>query len=244
MGIAEIRSIYGNDYADSYNDLYLLGENFRECTEYEISEIGCLLEPKSKWLDVACGTGYMLSRFPEVERAGLDISPSMLSLARLANPDSVFVEGDFRVGVPKWNGQWNLVSLTWYAYCYAETMSGVERVLSNLVAWTSKNGACFLPVCDPDVLCKTAIPRQPPSDSTDGQLLISALIWEWIDEPSKKRHKDMIAPHIDWMLSFFERHFHQVHLLTYPGFKADCMFARKAIIAREKRVGEIGPGSD
>ncbi|MHC5820258.1 MAG: methyltransferase domain-containing protein [Nostoc sp.] len=44
----------------------------------------------AKWLEVACGTGYFLSCFPEIERAGLDISPAMLKVAKQANPARIF----------------------------------------------------------------------------------------------------------------------------------------------------------
>src|SRR5262249_25451009 len=153
-----------------YDASFLLGPNFLECTEYEASLIAGFLCSASSWLDVACGTGYFLSRFPEVHRCGLDLSPAMLEKARLANRDVLFVEGDYRVNRPEWENQWDVVSCMWYAYCYAGSMSGVETLVRNLAAWTSPDGVCFLPVCDPDVLCKTSIPHRPPADSSDGRL--------------------------------------------------------------------------
>ena len=235
MTTTELELLYDREYAANYNNNFLLGEHFRECTEYEISLVQGLLQSASNWLDVACGTGYFLSRFPGVDRCGLDLSPAMLDQARCNNPGVCFIQDDYRSEVPNWRDRWDLVSCTWYAYCYAESLSGVEKVLSNLAAWTAPTGACFLPVCDPDVLCKVKIPYRPPSDSSDGRLEVTAVIWNWIDEPSGRSHIGLIAPHIDHLVSLFESWFYDVRVFTYPTFQRDCLQTRRAIVARSKR---------
>src|SRR5436190_1549387 len=90
------------------------------------------------WLDVACGTGYVLGHFPAVPRAGLDVSAAMLELARHANPDALVLrEGSFLDDIEEWHAQWGLVTCMWYAYCLVESVSQVERVIANLGRWTS-----------------------------------------------------------------------------------------------------------
>src|SRR5947209_222375 len=116
MKVSDILSIYDAEYASVYNECYLLADNYRECTAFEIDCIRRFLRPSSRWLDVACGTGYLLSRFPETERAGLDLSPAMLEVARRCNPGVSFAQADFRVDVPDWKDRWDLVTSTWYAY--------------------------------------------------------------------------------------------------------------------------------
>ena len=56
-------------------------------SDHELALLRGLLTPGVTWLDVACGTGYFLRHFPEVERAGVDLSPAMLRLAREATGD-------------------------------------------------------------------------------------------------------------------------------------------------------------
>jgi SAM-dependent methyltransferase len=236
MDAAEVCRIYDEDYAAIYDESFLLGPHFRECTEFENSLIGSFLRHAQSWLDVACGTGYFLSRFPTVHRCGLDIAPAMLQQAARANPGVCLVEGDYREARPEWHGQWELVSCMWYAYCYAGSVSDVETVVRNLAGWTATGGTCFLPVCDPDVLCKTKLPYRPPADSDDGFLEVTAIVWNWIDEPSGRRHTGLVAPHLDHLVALFESVFEEVEVLVYPAFQADCLQSRKAIVARMKRV--------
>jgi SAM-dependent methyltransferase len=230
----EILRLYDRDYSALYNDSFLIGENFRESTEFEVMLITDLLQGARNWLDVACGTGYILGRFQDVDRAGTDISSSMLEQACRANPDVPFYEHDFRGERLEWNDRWDLVSCMWYAYCYADSVQEVHQVVRNLASWTSNDGACFLPVCDPDVLCKTTIPYEPPPDSDDGRLLITAVTWTWIDEPSGRRHANLIAPTLAYMSEMLREYFRDVRLIQYPCFQTDCLESRKAFIARDK----------
>jgi SAM-dependent methyltransferase len=231
----EILGIYDRVYASSYDENYLLGENFLECTEYEEVILSELLAPARNWLDVGCGTGYFLSRFPHLERCGLDISPAMLEVARARNPGVPFVAGDFRIDVPDWFSRWDVVTCMWYAYCYVSSFKEAEAVIRNLAAWTALGGSCFLPVCDPDVLCKTKISCRPPADSDDGRLEIAAVIWNWIDEPSGRVHSNLVAPLPDHLVRLFKKYFSDVKLIEYPHFESDCLASRKAIVARSRR---------
>lgn len=237
MDKSKILSLYDNVYAATYNRDYLLGENFRECTEYEISLIKSFLKTGNNWLDVACGTGYFLSRFPTVERAGLDISPAMLDQARRSNPGVTFVEGDYLVDYPEWYNKWDIVSCMWYAYAYSGCMSGVENLVRNMAAWTSQQGVCFLPICTPEVLCGSPIQRYPTAYSQDGRLEITGVIWNWVDEPSGRVHEGLIAPQVSYVLEMFKTLFVEAHVHSYPGFLADCLPSRAAIIAHTKRSG-------
>jgi SAM-dependent methyltransferase len=236
MNAREVIGVYDHEYAAAYDATFLLGKNFRECTAYEMSLVADLLQSARTWLDVACGTGYFLSHFPNVERCGLDLSQAMLEQARRSNPGVPLIEGDYLNDVPEWHDRWDLVSCMWYAYCYAGTVADVETVVRNLAAWTAPHGTCFLPICDPNVICKTGIPYRPPADSPEGRLEIPAVVWNWIDEPSGKRHSGLIAPHVDHLLALFESLFHDVEIHAYPTFREDCLQSRSAIIARVKRL--------
>jgi SAM-dependent methyltransferase len=231
----EIINLYDREYAETYDATFLLGKNFRECTLHELELIGGFLGVAKSWLDVACGTGYFLSHFPNIERCGLDLSPAMLEQARQANPGVAFIQGDYRVDISDWHGRWDFVSCMWYAYCYAGSLADVETLIRNLASWTAPRGTCFLPICNPDVLCKTKVPYRPPADSPEGRLEIPAIVWNWIDEPSGRRHDGLIAPHIDHLATLFESFFREVEVYHYPQFEADCLQSRSALIARDKR---------
>lgn len=236
MDVTELRSLYDAEYAATYEDNYLLSDLYRECTEFELSLISQLLKGGQSWLDVGCGTGYFLSQFTHVERAGIDISPAMLEQARRANPKILLRLGDFCDDVAEWRDRWDLVTSTWYAYAYSGSVFNVERIIRNLAAWTSPGGTCFLPVCDPDVLCKTTIPLHPKADSSDGQLSITGVVWTWVDQPSGRRHTNLIAPNIQHMVEVFREFFDDVEVMKYPRFKTDGLAVRKAIMAKKKRL--------
>ena len=80
----EIIRLYDEDYASTYEEQFLLSPLTKADTKFETDLLREFLKPGVTWLDVACGTGYFLRQFPEVERAGLDLSPAMLQRARTA----------------------------------------------------------------------------------------------------------------------------------------------------------------
>ncbi|HZR79618.1 MAG TPA: class I SAM-dependent methyltransferase [Candidatus Binatia bacterium] len=196
-----------------------------------------LLREGGRWLDVACGTGYFLSRFPGVPRAGLDISPAMLAIAREANPDALFFrEGDFTDEFPEWERAWSVITCLWYSYGLVESITAVETLVRNLASWTADDGVCFVPIFEPANLGRgVKLPYvlrqagQPPET-----ILITGVTWSWI-EASGKRHDHMVAPQMSYMVSLFERYFASVEVVLYPPFKLWRRRRRRAIIGRGKK---------
>jgi SAM-dependent methyltransferase len=238
MDRRQVLDTYDDAYARTYEERYILSRGYRSKPEFEISILKRLLDDVGgPWLDVACGTGYFLSRFPGVPRAGLDLSPAMLTLARQANPDAlVLKEGDFTREVPEWERKWSVVSSLWYSYGLVESLSAVEAFARNLTSWTADGGACFLPVFEPANLGRgIRIPSvlreagDPP-----GTIMITSVTWTWI-EPSGKRHDHMVAPTMDYMVSLFSEDFDEIDVVMYPPFKPWKRRRRRAIIARGKR---------
>lgn len=228
----EIRELFDQEYAANYNDRFLLGDAYGETAEYEVSLLSDLLQHAGNWLDVACGTGYMLSRFPGVRRAGLDLSPAMLEVAKRENPDAEFILGDFLVDRPEWHNRWDLVSCMWLAYVYVDTLQEVVRLVENLASWTSLGGVCFLPICDLEVLCGHEIPFRRSLDTLDGTLQVDAVVWSCL-EPSGRKHLNLIAPHKEVFIREFEKYFCEVTVLDYPHTNRDAIGSRpRAVIAR------------
>jgi SAM-dependent methyltransferase len=232
----QVMDIYDEGYAATYDERFLLGK-CQVVSDQEIEIVRQLLVPGGRWLDVACGTGYVLSRFPGVQRAGLDLAPAMLGLARKANPDALFVrEGDFLHDVPEWRGQWALVTCMWFAYCLVESMSEVERVIKNLSRWTSDGGVCFVPLCDPALLAPDLhIPYRTPERFQGGTQMITGVLWTWIDESGGKQHQNMVVPQLEHMAGMFKKCFDVVELIEYPLYKPGPSPQRKAIIAKARK---------
>lgn len=224
------------EYVRRYDDTYHLSEECKIGSDHEIEILSRLLVPGGQWLDVACGTGYALSRFPGVSRAGLDLAPVMLDVARQANPDALFFrEGDFLQAVPEWCGQWSLVTCMWYAYCLVESMTEVERLVTNLADWTSDEGACFVPLCDPaQFAADVRLPYVTAQGSYGGNLLITGVIWTYV-EASGVRHENIIAPQLEHIIAMFGRHFDDVEVIEYPLYRLGQGPVRKAIIAKAKK---------
>ncbi len=241
MDKKDVLQIYDENYAQEYNHRFLLDPEFefRKNSDFEQETIGKLLDEigaGAKWLDVACGTGYFLSLLPHIERTGLDISPAMLNVAKQANPNAVFVQGDYRDQRLHWEGKWDLVSCMWWAYCYVDSLSELEIVIENFANWTSTRGICFLPLCDPLMIYEGEVKFPYTTKYIDGYsgfLQLEGIIWSWKDEKSGKQHLNLLGPQVEYMVNLFKKHFEQVEILEYPSLNQGGK--RKAIVARSKK---------
>jgi SAM-dependent methyltransferase len=237
MNRRQILAIYDEEYARTYDERYILNEHYRKKSEFETQVLAGLLQDGGEWLDVACGTGYFLSRFPGVRRAGFDISHAMLAVARQANPDALFLEErDFTDDVPEWHGRWDLVSCMWYSYGLVESVSDVERLIRKFASWLSPRGACFVPLCDPEYLGRVKVPYVTPNAGfPPGRLLITGVTWTW-EEDSGKAHVNMVAPPVEHMITIFERYFRDVEVVDYPRFRWLGRHRRKGLIGRAPAI--------
>ncbi|QIZ73477.1 phytanoyl-CoA dioxygenase family protein [Oxynema aestuarii] len=238
MNEDNVLNIYDQNYAQNYNQRFLLNDLSKIDADFERETIAQLLNEigdHPRWLDVACGTGYFLSCFPEVERSGLDISPAMLETARQANPKIPLIQGDYRDKRPEWKGKWDLVSCMWLAYGYVESLSELDRVVENFANWTSDRGICFVPFTAPQELAtgELHIPYECKNLYNDaGFIRFEAVVWTWVDEEMEKQHRNMLAPQLEYMLALFGRYFEKVEVIEYPLVKGA---RRKAIVARQKK---------
>lgn len=237
MSKDNVLEIYDENYAQEYNQRFLLNEASKKNADFEEETISKLLDEigeRATWLDVACGTGYFLSRFSRVKRAGLDISPAMLEVAQQANPNALLVQGDYRDKRPQWENKWDLVSCMWWAYCYVESISELETVIANFADWASNQGICFFPVCDPEEMVTGGSKLSPIRNvpGYGGEIQVSGIFWNWIDEESDKQHKHLLAPQVEAVVEIFKRHFDQVEIIEYSVSEG---WIRKAIVARSKK---------
>src|SRR5262249_20851509 len=95
----------GNDQVSERTEVIEESTHVRHCdadSHHGLQLLGQLLRPGSIWLGVACGMGYFLRHFPRVERAGIDLSPTLLNLARQTNPGVDLRVHDFRHPIENW----------------------------------------------------------------------------------------------------------------------------------------------
>lgn len=216
MNINQVLDTYDQQYAREYDDTFLRAEWAKNSVAFQLEVVKGLLAEARNWLDVACGTGFFLSHFPEIERAGLDMSPAMLQFARKKNQGVDFCQGNFFDEFPQWEGKWDLVSCMWWAYCLVESMAQVERLIGNLARWTSDRGKCFFPLCNPRKFDTESIKTPYYVDSdVPGRVIITGIIWTWIQQ-NGKRHDSMVSPQIEHVAEMFAQHFTSVEIVEGP----------------------------
>lgn len=230
----DINRIYDDAYAAAYEEKFLLSPPSKPDSDHELALLRGLLAPGVNWLDVACGTGYFLRHFPEVERAGIDLSPAMLRIAREANPGIPLIECDFRDRHASGLDRWGLVSCMWYAYGLVDTIADILRLIENMVAWTAPAGTCFMPLLDPALITGVKVPYEVGSPNP-GRVMITGIIWSFFEDDGRKVHSHMIAPNLEFMIEQFERNFEDVSIVRYPPPRPDVL-GRPALVARRKRV--------
>jgi SAM-dependent methyltransferase len=236
----EIRRLYDPSYADSYEGKFLHSDLGKSDRDFEVRYIGETLGPGDRWLDVACGTGYFLSQFPHIDRAGADLSPAMLDKARQANPGVTFTEWDFRDPNPEWNDRFDLVTCMWYAYGLVDSLKQVLVVIDNLTSWTKPAGRCLLPISDPRQIARVNYPYQTLDTPWDGQVFIEGIMWSYVEEGGKKVHAHQISPTPEFIIDAMRRKFHDVTEVVYPpAFEG--WDSRRAILGTNKRTDTPPP---
>lgn len=236
MRTTDVHQIYDESYAEAYDGRFLLFPATQANSEFELALVRAQLGPDSWWLDIGCGTGYFLSQFPGVARAGFDLSPAMLTRAAAASPDALFFrQGDFRLPMPEWGGQWSLVSCMWAAYAYVESVKEVELVVANMVEWTRPNGAIFIPVLDLEDLRNTTVTYYEDDDLFNGSLLITGSSWTWTERDTGKTHENLVSPQVGHFVHLLAPHFDTIAVVRYPETKPGWS-PRKAVLATGRRA--------
>lgn len=235
MDAKQIRDLYDDRYASVYEERFLFSELGKSDAAFEVEFLGQLLADGRNWLDVACGTGYFLSRFPDVRRAGLDLSPAMLSRARQVNPNVEFHERSFCSPWPEAVGRYGLVSCMWYAYGLVDSMAQMETAIGNLCDWTAADGALFLPFADPRLIAGLPLPYLVETTPWTGKVHITGITWSYAEDDGAKVHAHMLCPQVELLQSWLEARFARVEIINYPPALPGWEGVRRAFVCRDKR---------
>lgn len=235
--VARPVTAYDSTYARTYGDRWWQQELWRADGAWYEALIRERLGPNVRWLDVGCGTGHFLSCFPNVTRAGLDLSADMIEVAAEANPGVTFRRGDATEPFPEWHGQWDLVTCTGEPWSYLSTLADFERWVANMAAWTSPDGVCLNQTPDVTELASATVDyRFTDDEPTAGTVTVLGVMWDMAEHDMT--HGQMIWPSIDVWARWYGRHFRRVEIL-HPAPGSGVIFGR-TIVASEKRA----PGDD
>lgn len=234
MKTEQVLQTYDDAYARAYDGSFLTDVHSAHKTAAELALLRGVFAShggRPRWLDVACGTGYVLSQFPDLPRAGLDLSPAMLALARGKNPGIPLIQGNYRDRSLVEPGQWDVISSMWWAYSFAESLDEIQQLIDNLWHWLAPGGTCVMPICEPAKNLysgQTQLPYVATEDAPvyGGRILVTAVMWSWI-EPSGKRHDNMLVPQVETMVQMFRTRFASVEVREYAEGYYRAVIARK-----------------
>jgi hypothetical protein len=83
----------------------------------------------------------------------------------------------------------------WWAYCFSESMGDTRKLVTRLADWTSFDGTCVLPLCNPQKFDSHTIKIPYIDPRVPGRCMITAIPWAWIQD-NGKRHDNMLPPQV------------------------------------------------
>jgi SAM-dependent methyltransferase len=227
---------YNEVYAEKYDDIWRKGKSaFLGESNFNIEVTGRILKDASNWLDAGCGTGYFLSQFPGVKRAGFDLTPAMLDVAAKANPDAMFFkQHDLRVMNEEWKGKWDFVSTTGMPWCYLNTMDEIELCLKNLVSYVAPGGKLMLEPLDISDLLPIPFPQYyTEKDLPEHVPVITGVIWSL--KENGVFHNNMIFPSIDHWIRWLSEYFLEVEILACGELSPPAFNPRRLFVCSKLR---------
>jgi SAM-dependent methyltransferase len=223
---------YDRDYARKYNAAWLENDLFKVEVQHHVETLRTLIRPRMTWLDCGCGTGYFLSHFKGVDRAGFDLSETMLEVARESNPDAQFFERhDIRLPKPEWNGRWDLVSCTGQPWCYLDRIDEVAQVVKNLYDWTARGGTCFITPQDVQDVFGIRVGYDFAIEQAANHM--NAVIWTCVESGDNIKHTCMIYPNFDQWIRWFTLYFSELEIGKWPA--KSCHIERRYLLCRKKK---------
>ncbi len=227
-------SVFNEEYAQNYNDVWINSEHWKPEAENHIDTLNSLLSNKTKWLDAGCGTGYFLSCFPEIERAGFDKSEAMLQQARLANPNIELKKMNLKDRITEWEGKWDLVTCTGQPWCYLPALSDIHTTASNLSAYTNDEGKLFITMLEIEDYMENNFPKfYNSADIHEDMVVFNGIIWSITENGTL--HKDMILPNLDQWIRWLSEFFMRIEILRWTHTPSHLRIPRRNLLCSIKR---------
>lgn len=238
MEAEDVQALYGGTYAERYNDIWQHSGRWAAEADHHLRSLRELVTEETRWLDAGCGTGWNLSKFPGVARAGLDLSPGMIEQASAANPDAIEIrQGDLRDDIVEWHDAWDLVTCTGQPWSYVDTMGEIDAILTNLARWTAPGGTCFLPMGDLSDLTGLPLPITHPDDpKPDDEPVVDGVVWSLWEHD--RHHRSMIWPSVSWCIDVLARSFARIEVVRWPHDPPWLPVARRVLVCSDKRMSE------
>jgi len=178
-------------YAEKYEERYVKSPEMRGIIAVELSIIESLMENKNSWLDVGCGTGYLLRNADvDVERFGLDRSPKMLDLCR--GDDITLIEEDLLKYES--NRKYDVVTNFWYGYLHQHSLEEVKKFFMKMISLTEEGGSMFVEICNPwGVFDEYRYKWTSVFNKND--MMFDAIMWSSTVGGAKHDYENCLAPH-------------------------------------------------
>ncbi len=240
MKLEEIQKIYDEKYSKDYDERFLLSDYSKVSSSFEVEVINKCIEEinssQSSWLDIACGTGYYLSLFDNIEKVGIDISKNMLEIAKKRNPNATFINGDLLCVLNEIDKQFDLITCMWTPYNYLNSMNDFDLFLELAIDKINPGGFFFLPIFDlEDIRPHTKLEYiwETSHPNYEGQIILTSSTWTWVEKNNGKVHKHLIAPQVEYIVEKVSRKFEEIQVLRYPTYK-DGWVSRKGVLMKKK----------
>ncbi len=225
---------YDEYYASRYNKIWGESATWESEAKFHIETISSLLKNANNWLDAGCGTGFLLSKFPGVSRAGFDLSTAMLSEAKKVNHDVEFFNQNLLDAKPGWNNKWDLVTCTGQPWSYLPTLEDIEKAVKNLSAFTSMKGKLMLTPIDISDFIGIHTANFFDEDAIKNEVpVITAIHWSYKELDTIDHN--CLSPNLDQWVRWFSKYFHKVEILYWPHEPSFLIIPRRVIVCGEKK---------
>ena len=213
-------------FAYNYDNRYIKADTTIQFIKEEIRTIEQVLENKTSWLDVACGTGYHLHNVnSSVDKYGIDRSVEMIKIAESRESRlHLFREDLLSFNI---NRKFDLVSNFWYGYIHQSSVEEVKDFFLKMASLTKDGGDLLFGVCDPFNFMKNY--RDKKCVWMDDIMSIDAVIWSAEIAGTDYQYKDCIAPHPQLFQKWLTPLFKNFKVIEYGEYKTMFLFTQKLI---------------
>lgn len=226
---------YNDDYAKMYNHIWPQNPIHKDEANSHIETIKSLLTLNTRWLDAGCGTGYFLSHFSEISRAGFDLSETMIEIAKNANPGALFLDThDLSKPNSEWNNNWDLVTCTGQPWAYLGSLELIEKSVENLWSWVSSGGKLFLTPLDIQDLFGVEVKYHFTEEEAQSVNSLMNAVISTYNESNEVGHLNLIYPNLDQWVRWLGKFFGKIEIGTWDNVQS-YSFPRRYLVCSNKK---------